>query len=576
MNRISALILMMLVGCEGAVSDSFVKEADPSKEATTTEELSEIPAEVASVTFEVPDASIDEDVDGGVEEEEVAVPEPEATSQGVVAPASDGQDGVPSAWAGAPEPEFVTDDSSSEVAESRQPLVASYYASAVISPQVWGATGNLVNLLPGGTGVLSFPVNPHWDRYEAVMASRVRASLHAHLNLRKSRLTAAQVTLFTTLINAVDSPGFYHLIAPHDPTTANADEWHKMVNTQAVFKSAEQLYTNEIDRAYSVRMRTTLHAALILTMLDAPVADLLKEFIKLHVTAFAQNGGWFTNFNITFAGAAQVVKASMDADMYKHAWTLFVAGLSSRLLTRAAAFMVANGTVGLRLPPMSGQPSFTRVGTWTASNTATLATVVVKTADGLTRCTTPINPLSRASVLSCTFPDGIARRYLSTWDGSEYLTTTPRSLRTSNNLCAGGGWGDVCRRFIDFSISPATTNRTSVADLYSVAIHRRSDIYLNDGWASHCWYDSYLYGTLTSGAPTAVGATRSLPLRFIRHANSTDGVTFALTTPAFQHRPRVAGRTICGNLSDYQLHCSTFSGPMKLPQIAFPICVTMP
>ena len=447
----------------------------------------------------------------------------------------------------------------------------SLLAGAVpVRPQVWGVTNNSIKVYPSGVATVSRPVNPHWDRYEAVMASRVRALLQARLAARTG-LTPAKRAALVNLINHVDTYGFYGLVGALD--LPHRSQWIEMITTQETFRQAEAKYTNEIDRIYSVRMRTTLHTALVLTLLDGPPpVNLMTSFIQLHKTAFKDNGGWFTNFKITLPGALNVMLASLRAGMFKYGWTLMFAGVGD-LHTRLAVSFVAKGLVGLKTPLLTSTGTIARTVTATRVGT----TLSIPLPEGPLKCVVPAAPMSRsATLLSCTFADGVRRNYVSVWDGTEWLTTRPLNYHHVDRNCVGSG--ATCVGYQDISIVPSATNATVVGGTYALASHWRTDVYLNDGYASHCWYDEYWGGTLISGAPQAVNATRRVPLTFILNpaASSPSDVKASIVTPTFGNNPRAAGQQICMSIKGRWLKCSTFGGAQSLPYKPVTRCLKMP
>jgi hypothetical protein len=114
------------------------------------------------------------------------------------------------------------------------------------------------------------------------------------------------------LIDGIGSPTFYDVVATIDPKDASG--WREMGRVQRTFRAAEPRFDART-RAYSESMRLTLHAAVILHLVDPTLQldasgrrrPLFESFLELHVTAFRENGGWFGHMEIPWSGAASVV-----------------------------------------------------------------------------------------------------------------------------------------------------------------------------------------------------------------------------------------------------------------------------
>jgi|GEM_PF-2458084 len=114
------------------------------------------------------------------------------------------------------------------------------------------------------------------------------------------------------LIDGIGSPSFYDVVATIDPK--DASDWREMGRVQRTFRAAEPRFDART-RAYSESMRLTLHAAVILHLVDPTLQldasgrrrSLFESFLELHVTAFRENGGWFGHMDIPWTGAASVV-----------------------------------------------------------------------------------------------------------------------------------------------------------------------------------------------------------------------------------------------------------------------------
>lgn len=95
---------------------------------------------------------------------------------------------------------------------------------------------------------------------------------------------------------------FYNQLAEYDP--ANADKWNEMARIQQGFADAEPGY-DAATRAYSESMRETLHQSTI-NMFEDPAAlngvtsngsdGLYDWYIRMHGTAFRENGAWNSDF----------------------------------------------------------------------------------------------------------------------------------------------------------------------------------------------------------------------------------------------------------------------------------------
>ena len=112
------------------------------------------------------------------------------------------------------------------------------------------------------------------------------------------------------LLAHVGQPDFYETVAKYDP--ASAEKWNGMAKVQRQFAKAEPGYDPKT-RAYSESMRLTLHAAVVQHFADPKTNQgmpLFERFIKLHPTAFHQNGGWVDNLQIPLSGALKVAEAT--------------------------------------------------------------------------------------------------------------------------------------------------------------------------------------------------------------------------------------------------------------------------
>jgi hypothetical protein len=117
------------------------------------------------------------------------------------------------------------------------------------------------------------------------------------------------------LLAHVGQPDFYETVAKYDPSSAA--KWKSMAQVQRQFAKAEPGYDPKT-RAYSESMRLTLHASVVQHFADPKTNQgmpLFERFIKLHPTAFHQNGGWVDNLQIPLAGALQVAQAT-PAEMW--------------------------------------------------------------------------------------------------------------------------------------------------------------------------------------------------------------------------------------------------------------------
>ena len=112
------------------------------------------------------------------------------------------------------------------------------------------------------------------------------------------------------LLAHVGQPDFYETVAKYDP--ASAEKWKGMAKVQRQFAKAEPGYDVKT-RAYSESMRLTLHASVVQHFADPKTNEgmpLFERFIKLHPTAFHQNGGWVDNLQIPLSGALKVAEAT--------------------------------------------------------------------------------------------------------------------------------------------------------------------------------------------------------------------------------------------------------------------------
>ncbi|MFO0607655.1 MAG: DUF4150 domain-containing protein [Polyangiales bacterium] len=97
-------------------------------------------------------------------------------------------------------------------------------------------------------------------------------------------------------------PDFYKHMAELDP--ANADKWNQMAEIQERFRAGESGY-DAATKAYSESMRETLHQSTI-NMLEDPAGlrstmgqsqtGLYDWYIRMHGTAFNENGAWNSDF----------------------------------------------------------------------------------------------------------------------------------------------------------------------------------------------------------------------------------------------------------------------------------------
>jgi hypothetical protein len=133
----------------------------------------------------------------------------------------------------------------------------------------------------------------------------VKARLQSDVDARN--LPADQRAKLQSAIDAVGTPDFYKQVAQLDPKNASA--WNDMAGVQQGFKDGEPGYDPKT-RAYSESMRLTLHAAAVEHLANPSArdgADLYSHFIRLHTTAFDQNGGWLTNNQLGLSGAKNVL-----------------------------------------------------------------------------------------------------------------------------------------------------------------------------------------------------------------------------------------------------------------------------
>ncbi|MDP3499129.1 MAG: hypothetical protein Q8S33_02300 [Myxococcales bacterium] len=106
------------------------------------------------------------------------------------------------------------------------------------------------------------------------------------------------------LVRDVGTPHFYKSMARFDRD--NRAQWVEMAKVQKGFADAEPGY-NSKTRAYSESMRLTLHSTAVLHRATSS-GEQYSGFIQNHVTAFRENGGWFSNLKLDGRGAAGVMR----------------------------------------------------------------------------------------------------------------------------------------------------------------------------------------------------------------------------------------------------------------------------
>lgn len=142
---------------------------------------------------------------------------------------------------------------------------------------------------------------------QAKVTQSVRRALEAQL---AGRIAPVRQAAVKHLLAHAGQPDFYEAVAKHDP--ASAAKWNGMAKVQRQFASAEPGYDPKT-RAYSESMRLTLHASVVLHLANPSTNQgmpLFERFIKLHPTAFHQNGGWVDNLQIPLSGALKVAEAT--------------------------------------------------------------------------------------------------------------------------------------------------------------------------------------------------------------------------------------------------------------------------
>lgn len=146
------------------------------------------------------------------------------------------------------------------------------------------------------------------DDDDPVVLAALRPSVLAALPTTLSPAVRAEAR---RLIDAMGSPSYYDVVATIDPK--DASDWREMGRVQRAFRAAEPRFDART-RAYSESMRLTLHAALIIHLVEPTLQldasgrrrSLLESFVELHVTAYRENGGWFGHMDIPWSGAASV------------------------------------------------------------------------------------------------------------------------------------------------------------------------------------------------------------------------------------------------------------------------------
>jgi peptidoglycan hydrolase-like protein with peptidoglycan-binding domain len=136
---------------------------------------------------------------------------------------------------------------------------------------------------------------------------RVQGRVRRTLERKLSELSPYQRERLQPLVDSVGKPDFYNKLAMIDPSHASG--WRQMAGVQAAFAGAESGYDPQT-RAYSESMRLTLHTTAVLQLASDPQMgrDHYDDFIAAHVTAFRENGGWFTNLKIGMEGSFEVLR----------------------------------------------------------------------------------------------------------------------------------------------------------------------------------------------------------------------------------------------------------------------------
>jgi hypothetical protein len=137
------------------------------------------------------------------------------------------------------------------------------------------------------------------------------------------------------LVRDVGTPDFYRTMARFD--RSNGPAWAEMAQVQRAFADAEPGYEPRT-RAYSESMRLTLHGTAVLHRATSS-GHQYETFIRNHVTAFRENGGFFGNLRIGVKGSAEVLR-NTPLEMSREALTFAGAAFDEDPYTQVAAELV--------------------------------------------------------------------------------------------------------------------------------------------------------------------------------------------------------------------------------------------
>lgn len=193
-------------------------------------------------------------------------------------------------------------------------------------------------MMDAGTQVPKGPVETRGAEFRTVPAGRqdsVAVAVRRQLGEKLEAYSPAVARELAPLVRDVGTPHFYKSMARFDP--ANRAQWLEMVKVQRQFADAEPGYDART-RAYSESMRLTLHGTAVLHR-GTSSGNQYETFIRNHVTAFRENGGWFGNLQLGASGSGEVL-ANTPMRMGRELPTLLGASFDEDPHTQVAAEMV--------------------------------------------------------------------------------------------------------------------------------------------------------------------------------------------------------------------------------------------